>query len=360
MIWFLPLEPLHQRYTEQMLRWVEKALVDACLPHRIVLGGEGYDTITHGQWLDTSKTTIWKLNQIASLSKAIASGEVQRGDFILLGDVWMPGIEAIRFQSDLLGMNLKIGGWHYAGCFDHFDYLARTLGAWGPKYEAALLEGVLDSVCFGSPFHRAFVERHCRLPSHVFTGGLAWDHFEVAAHATGKKPQRKKKVVAFTHRWAEEKRPHEFCRIARAHRRGHKMSFVASTNGTPSPEMEAEAKWAGIKVVQHSSKSDYYCWLASDVDVVWSGADQETFGYSFMEAVALGKAVVAPNRACYPDHFRSVGIDPREWLYEAKDPCGVGTLSVTVAAPEPMPGIISRQYHGSQERYIRQFVEAFS
>lgn len=354
-IWFLPLEPLQQRYTEQMYRWVTAALDRLCLPYTSITG-EAYASIKHGQWLDTSKTTLWKLSQLRSLSEAIANGTVSKGDLILLGDVWMPGIEAIKFQSDLLGLDLKIGGWHYAGCFDNFDYLARSLGSWGPKYEQALLEGVLDSVCFGSPFHRKFVERHCRLPSHVSVEGLAWDHHEVAAYASNAKPSN---VVAFTHRWAPEKRPAEFLRMARSKSVfSAKPKFVISTNGEVSPEMEREAKWAKCEIVRHSSKAAYYKWLAG-VKAIWSGADQETFGYSFMEAIALRKIVVAPNRTCYPDHFRRVGLEPEAWLYTDHDPCGVGRMTLGLLGDMgPPPVEVSLQYHNSHERYIRQFVEA--
>ena len=358
-IWFLPLEPLQERYTEQMLRWVRAGLASLGMPFHEVSGSTAYDTIGHGQWLDTSKSTIWKLEQIASLSRSIAAGRVQKGDFVLLGDVWMPGIEAIRFQSDLLGLDLKIGGWHYAGCFDHFDYLARSLGSWAPKYETALIEGVLDSVCFGSPFHRDFVARHCRLPPHVSTCGLAWDHFEVSQFALPEKPKRRRKVIAYTHRWAPEKRPEEFCRLAKTHRNHKAMKFVVSTNGNVSPEVLERKGWAGFTVVRHESKVAYYEWLAKEVDVVWSGADQETFGYSFMEAVSTNTSVAAPNRACYPDHFSRLGLDPKEWLYPASDPCGVGCVSMARMGHRRIPEAVSSQYHNSHQRYIRDFVEAY-
>lgn len=355
-IWYLPIEPLQQRYTEQMFRWVTTALDRIGTPYVVVNGGKPYDKIKHGQWLDTTRTTSWKLRQILELTAAIESGEVRKGDLVLLGDVWMPGIEAIRFQSDLLGLDLKIGGWHYAGCFDHFDFLARSLGAWGPKYEAALIEGVLDSICFGSPYHRQFVERHCRLPRHASTEGLAWDHYEVAAFRQKAKP---KNIVAYTHRWSKEKRPNEFLRIAKAKVGGKRSKFVISTSGEVTDDMKEEAAWAGCEIVKHKSKSDYYKWL-STVSVMWSGADQETFGYSFMEAVALGVRVAAPIRACYPDHLTRQGLAVNEWLYGPKDPFGAGMVTLGLSGGlDPMPVGVSLQYHNAHERYIRQFIGAF-
>ena len=358
-IWFLPIEPLQQRYTEQMYRWVVSALEVLKLDYEVVEGDERYDAIQHGEWLDTTQTSIWKLDQIRSLSRKIANGDVHRGDLILLGDVWMPGIEAVKFQSELLRLGLRIGGWHYAGCFDHFDYLARGLSCWGPKYETSLIEGVLDSVAFGSRYHRDFVKRHCRLPKHEFHRGLAWDHDEVSASVSVRR-RSEKKIIAYTHRIAPEKRPGEFAYLASKHRHVGDVQFAISTNGTLTKSQQAWADENAIAVVQHDSKQAYYEWLAT-CTAVWSGADQETFGYSFMEAVALGVPVIAPLRACYEDHFLSQGLNPTAYLYDEDDPCGGKLIEqAMLGMANKIPWQVSRQYQNSHRTYIKEFVEAYA
>lgn len=356
-VWYLPLEPLPQRYTEQMYGWVRDALEELDLQYFVVEGEDSYDKIQHGEWLDTNRSTIWKQQQITAMVKNIADGKVHRGDLILLGDVWMPGIETLKFQSDLLSLDLKIGGWHYAGCFDHFDYLARNLSCWGPKFELMLMEGVVDSVAFGSPFHRNFVQRHCRLPPHVFEKGLAWDHREVAKHKV-KKPHGRK-VIAYTHRVAPEKRPEEFFYLAWQNRGRLDVEFAISTNGEVSNDLVHHANTYACNVVKHESKAAYYAWL-SQCTAVWSGADQETFGYSFMEAVALGVPVVAPIRACYPDHFQRCKLKPSRFLYGSDDPCGERMLRDAIAGSLPvLPIKVSKQYHGAHADYIKEFVGAY-
>lgn len=350
MIHWLPLEPLAQRYTEQMHRWVCSALRRCGKPWRTVSGKTSVERITHGQWLDTTATCAWKTEQVLQMTEAIASGEVQSGDTILVGDVWFPGIEALKFQCDLLGMRVRFAGWHYAGCFDPHDYLAKTLGPWGRKYEAALLEGVFDHVCFGSPFHRDFVQRNVALKGKASVVGLAWNHDEVAAFRN----DQRDKVVVFNHRWADEKRWQEFVWLARRWRANSLgWRFAYSTNGTVDAAAAAACREAGIEVVRHDSKQAYYEWLAR-AGVVWSGADQETFGYSFMEAIALGVPVVAPNRLAYRDHVLRASLDPEEWLYGADDPCGEARL----LAPRRLPTFISHQYHDSAYRFVREVTDA--
>lgn len=358
-IWYLPIERLAERYTDQMYDWVVQALMALGVDYAIIEGSEDYAAIESGEWLDTNHSVAWKLSQIQRLSEAIASGVLESGDRILLGDVWMPGIEAVKFQLDLLGhREVRIGGWHYAGCFDHFDFLAKNLGPAGPKFELMLLEGVLDSVAFGSPFHQKFVARHARLPSHTFDGGLAWNHADVAAHKTPEKHARR--VVAYTHRIAPEKRPDEFMALAARFADDPTVEFAFSTNGVILPALEAQAGDAGCTVVQHKTKADYYKWL-SGCTAMWSGADQETFGYSFMEAVALGVPVVAPYRACYPDHFARCAYEGKYYLYDRKDAYGEQQLRDVLSGEAcAVPEIVSEQYSGSHLRYISEFLGAFA
>lgn len=355
MIWWLPLEPLEQRYTAQMDRWVQDALVRSSKAFKVVYGDKGYDKIKNGQWLDTVGTAAWKYSQLSRMVEHIRKGEVSQDDVILCGDVWFPGIEGIKQISELMGLRLRFAGWHYAGCFDHFDLLANTLTRWGPKYELSLVEGVYDAIAFGGRFHMNFVLRHACASWQSMPCGLVWNHEEVAAFAND---GRKRREVVFNHRWANEKRWQEFCFLSRMMGKKTGYDFIFSTSGNEPPQEIINAcGMNGIKIAVHKSKDDYYGWLANAA-IVWSGADQETFGYSFMEAVALGCRVVAPNRAAYPDHFVKAGLHASNYLYGADDPCGMVALRKTMhdADNEGMTGMIpaqvSAQYTGSVDAFL--------
>ena len=353
MIHWLPLEPLEQRYTSQMDRWVQAALERTGQVWRTVYGETSRDRIGHGEWLDTTATAAWKTEQLLAMTQDIESGAVRSGDVILVGDVWFPGIETLKFQCDLLGKKVRFAGWHYAGCFDPHDLLSRELGSWGRKFEAMLLEGVFDAVCFGSQFHRGFVERNITPIGKAVAAGLAWNHDEVAAYkATSKQPR-----VVFNHRWSNEKRWQEFVWLAdtlRPNNRGWTWEF--STSGNVNNVVQGICDRAGIRVVQHASKDAYYRYLAES-GVVWSGADQETFGYSFMEAIALGVPVVAPNRVAYRDHLINAGLTAGDWLYSAYDPCGAVALQQQMRAPRLIPERVSSQYAGSVDVFLKEVLD---
>jgi glycosyltransferase involved in cell wall biosynthesis len=349
-IHWLPLEPLHERYTEQVDRWVCQALASTNLAWRRVSGNTSTGVIKHGQWLDTVGTAAWKTEQLLQLTKDIGAGAVSSGDIILVGDVWFPGIETVKCQCDLLGLQVRFAGWHHAGCFDPHDYLTRSLGVWGRRFEVMLLEGIFDAVAFGSDHHREFVSRNVTLKGKGVAAGQPWDHAEVAQH--GHKERRR--IVAFNHRWADEKRPWEFMRLARE-MKSSGWTFAVSTNGQVSNTMAAACKESGIEIVQHASKANYYNWLAT-VGAVWSGADQETFGYSFLEAVALGVPVIAPNRLSYRNHLQRAGLSPSDWLYGEDDLLGQSRLAANMNQPKPMPAIVSQQYDSSIKGFLQEVV----
>ena len=350
MIHWLPLEPQQQRYTSQMDRWVQAALERTAHSWRTVYGQTTCNRIGNGEWLDTSTTAAWKTEQLLAVTKDIASGIVQDGDVILVGDVWFLGIETLKFQCDLLGKRVRFAGWHYAGCFDPHDLLSRELGSWGRKFEAMLLEGVFDAVCFGGKFHQAFVDRNITPIGRCVAAGLAWNHAEVAAYRSTTKHPR----VVFNHRWCNEKRWQEFVWLAntlRPSNRGWTWEF--STNGNVSSEVGSICAAAGIAIVQHDSKDAYYQYLAESA-VVWSGADQETFGYSFMEAIALGVPVVAPNRLAYRDHLVKAGLVASDWLYNNSDLCGATALQQQMRTPQLLPERVSSQYTDSVDLFLKE------
>ena len=356
MIWWLPIEPLEQRYTAQMDRWVQTALNRTGRAYVPIYGTKEYAEIENGEWLDTIGSARWKYSQLTQLTELCGKGTIQSGDTILCGDVWFCGIEGIKLISELMGLNIRFAGWHYAGCFDSHDLYAKTLSRWGPKYELSLLEGVFDAVAFGSRFHSSFVSRHACPTWQSVSCGLAWDHDEVSTYQQPMSVEKNKTVV-FNHRWSNEKRWYEFCYLARLLAHKSDWSFVYSTNGLVSETVSANCSHSNITIVQHGSKSAYYDWLSKQ-GIVWSGADQETFGYSFMEAVALGLRVVAPNRAAYPDHFTKAGLNPLKYLYGVDDPFGCSSVLAAMNAHETnadaglIPSVVSSQYQYAIEEFL--------
>lgn len=345
---YLPLEPLHERYTEQMKRWVEADLVATGTDYTTVEGDPTSDSIQNGQWLDITSTIAYKASQIRKLAKLFEDGVIVKGDWILLGDVWFPGIESIKYMADLmLGKDsIKFAGWHYAGCYDKHDFLAKGLGEWGKRWERHAIRNILDLVVVGSHFHKKYLVEGVGedVASKILPYGLAWDHTELLPYHS----MIKKKIVVFPHRNAPEKQPHLFRMAAQHFWRHHpEWKFVISTSGQADI-----AESQNVSVVKHTSKDSYYKFLA-ECSIFYSSALQETFGYALHEAIVLGLSIVAPNRCSYPETLQ----DDSRFLYNDKDVIGINLLEQQINSRPIVPLEYSSRYSGSTKWLLNRMKE---
>jgi glycosyltransferase involved in cell wall biosynthesis len=296
---FLPIEPLEERYSAQMLGWVERAFQEIGVTYKTLLPKKAYKTIQHGQWLDTFGTTDYRSRQMQMVVKSFEKGEVRDGTVFVVGDVWYPGIEAIKLMADLSGIKVKVVGWHYAGTADPADLLANELGGWGIEWENWLVNHYLDEICVGSEFHRHLLRKAFAVDAHTHSLGLAWRPYDVVAAIEGKAIQRQR-IVVFPHRLAPEKNPAAFFHLADVYN-SQGWDFVVSTNNPQVARKVEDSPSANqVRVALHDTKQQYYEFLAS-CSIYYSAATQETFGYALHEAIALGLSVVAPDRCSYSE-----------------------------------------------------------
>lgn len=301
-VFYLPIEPLEERYSAQMLVWVERALKELDAEYFTVLPMTDYDHIQHGQWLDTYGTTRYRNKQMSIVATLFEDKNIKDGDVFLIGDVWYPGIEAIKLMADLSHTKVKVVGWHYAGTADPADLLSRELGTWGRSWESWLVDSYLDAICVGSQFHkallnRAFVDNHSEFDDNfIMPLGLAWRPNDVINAVKGKNIL-KERIVVFPHRLAPEKNPEAFYHLAEVYA-SKGWRFVISTNNENVARQVPKSPY--IEVAHHSSKQAYYEFLAS-CSIYYSAATQETFGYALHEAIALGLSIVAPDRCSYSE-----------------------------------------------------------
>lgn len=351
MVHFLPIEPLEERYSAQMLRWVIETLVSLGIPYR-VYQPYGYDAINSGQWLDTYGTTIYRSQQISQLARAFSSGEVNHGDVILLGDVWYPGIEAVKQMAELEDKRVYVYGWHHAGCFDYADLLATKLAPWAPAWERWLLGHYLDGICVGSLFHKQFLLANAT--PKVMGIGQVWRPDEVRGLVESVPIADRENIVVFSHRYAPEKNPEAFYGLARKHA-SSTWSFVMSTNNPKvgwqmEQDIRDRALENKVRVVVHDSKLAYYRFISRS-KIFYSAAWQETFGYSLHEAMALGLHIVAPRRLAYREALHG----DVQWLYVRGD--GESYLLKAMANPQSVPYEYTAAFDRTDVPFITRIVE---
>lgn len=346
-MWYLPIEPLEQRYTAQMKRWVSGVISqDPEISKHYFLRviepeTEMGQNVSSASWLDQCGTIDYKAGQIRKMASLFSNKKINSGDVILLGDVWFPGIEALRYMADLSGIKIKIIGWHYAGTYDPNDTLAKNLTSWGKAFEDLLLNHVLDAICVGSNYHGSLLRYQANPRCEIIPYGLAWNSKEVQDTV---KKVKKENIVVFPHRLAPEKQPKSFIRLANKFKNSD-WKFVISTNSSGNHVRPG----ANITLVEHQTKDEYYQFL-NTCKIFYSCALQETFGYALHEAIALGLSVVAPRRCSYTEMLDD---DPR-FLYGEDDPLGEKLLKKNmVRLPVPSEELTSR-FNYSISTFIRR------
>ena len=144
---YIPLENLPQRYTEMM----NNALylkTDIALYPKIEIDKQ----IKRGQFLDIVNTCKFKAAQLQMIADLFNEGKVNDGDAFLVGDIFFPGIEMIKYMAELQDINVRVYGINYAGRADKTDFVQK-LGYWADASEAGY-HFICDGIFVGSEDHR--------------------------------------------------------------------------------------------------------------------------------------------------------------------------------------------------------------
>jgi len=292
-LFWLPLEILDKRYTKQTRKWYDEEFKKH-FNVKLVEGKELTSEIESGSFLDSYGTNYYKYTQLANVAKLFRDGEVKDGDIFFIDDLWMPGIEGIRYMEKMgKELNVKIYGVMHAGSWIPSDDVATKLGnkSWCKKYEESILD-LTDKIFVGSEFHKQEMlkcfSKHYE--DKIINTGLPFYPSEI------QRDIKKENIILFPHRIHPEKHPELFdklkCIIGQAHN-----------------------NWKFIKTMDLDLNKEEYLDLLAKSKIVVSFADQENFGFSILEAASLGCHLVLPNRVVYPEFY------PKECLFDTFDEC---------------------------------------
>jgi glycosyltransferase involved in cell wall biosynthesis len=134
------------------------------------------------------------------------------------------------------------------------------------------------------------------------------------------KRESSKTRVGFPHRWAPDKQPHHFIKVMkRLSELGSNYEGVVlmPSESIGKVDYEKEAREANIQFIYCPTKADYWRNLAL-LDVVFSSAQLETFGYAVLEGVIAGAVPVVPAATCYPHLYRKTYISLEDAAQEIR------------------------------------------
>lgn len=295
---YLPLEELEQRYTKMMNDAIQKCLSenDIVLYPEVQIDKE----IKRGQFLDIVNTCKFKAAQLQMIADLFNEGEIENGDAFLVGDIFFPGIESIKYMSELLGLEVKVYGINYAGRADSTDFV-QNLSSWADASEAGY-HLICDGIFVGSEDHRKNVIEYFGLnPAVVYKTGLVWDLDYMDEFKAQIGPVEKEDFVIWPHRWCKEKGIDELLQFAKS----TKKKIVITSSG---PKKDLGIKLPkNIEYRYNLTKLEYFELMAK---ARWylSNAYQETYGYTIQEAIFFGCNILVPDRACCPEMVPAVNV----------------------------------------------------
>jgi glycosyltransferase involved in cell wall biosynthesis len=292
-VFLVELEPVETRYTSQWKQHLPQQMRKAGLDVHVISGPEDapQDT-TPGAFLNFSGTNYWKSEQLKTISKMFANGEVQDGDYFLYTDAWNPTVLQLKYMSELLDVKVKIGGMWHAGSYDPADFLGRLIGdaPWCRLAEESMFN-VFDHNFFATQFHiDLFLKSFPNVDQHkIHRVGWPMEYMESLLQEYNI-PANKMDLVLFPHRVAPEKQVEIFKDLAKE-----------------MPDVEFV-----VAQEQNLSKDEYHM-LLSRSKIVFSANTQETLGISCFEGALVGAYPMVPDRLSYIEMYGHSFKYPSSW-----------------------------------------------
>lgn len=294
MVYYIPIEPYKTRYTADWIEQFETEFIDHNIQFITILGKAVSKEVTAGGVLDTCGTHIYKFSQLSKLMTLIRDGEVKDDDTIFFADLWFPGIESLFYVRNMTGIKFKICGVFHAGTYDPADFTYRSgMRNWGKFIEAGWFTEI-DKIFVATDFHKKLMLQNSleldMLPEKIIVTGLPFYGKQLADEYLSEKED----ILVFPHRVDKEKHPELF----------DKLVDWLSDKGV---------NVKAIKTIEETSSREEYFKILGKSKVMVSFADQETFGYSTLESMALDNIVVVPDKLSYvetvPDDSRYNSLD---------------------------------------------------
>ena len=326
---FIPLEDLPQRYTSMMTNAIYPK-VDITLYPKIEIDTK----INRGQFLDIVNTCKFKSAQLGMIADLFNEGKVENGDAFLVGDIFFPGIEMIKYMAELQDLSVRVYGINYAGRADKTDFVQK-LGPWADASEAGY-HLICDGIFVGSDDHRKNVIEYFGLnPAQVHTTGLVWDLNYMMSFNSEIGNVEKEDFVIWPHRWCKEKGIDEFLWFAK-----HTSKKIIITSSGPKKNLGVKLP-KNVEYRANLTKLEYFKLMAK---ARWylSTAYQETFGYTIQEAIYFGCNIMVPNRACCPEMVPSINV------YNSIDEVDYFFDNCDLTVPE----ICCHQWHNNAQHMI--------
>jgi len=313
-LYYVPLEPIKGRYTEQLSRavtgWNERNWIGANIPYTRIEGPRPTDEVDLGasKVINPVRRCEWGFAQTTQIVKMIMSGEIGDDDVVYFDDFWHPGLEMIAQAKDERGSDVRLFSFCHAQSVDKYDFMharrwwARSIEeGFGRIYESVFVNNHMLAELLNVAFNKTI---DVKVVGHPFSEKEVVDTVPVAT-------TEKENIVVFSSRFDKEKNPHLFMDIAEEVRRLSSIDihFVLCSGG----EIKSDDRSALFRlntltskgIIQpetNLSKPAYYHWLQR-AKVQLSTSLQDWVSYCLLEALSFDCYPVYPNYRSFPETF---------------------------------------------------------
>ncbi len=304
-VYWLPLEPINERYTEQWYRWFPNEFERQGVQYQTVQGNAILDNeIQTGTFLDINSTIAWKSEQIRRLAWLFHEKKIKNGDIIFVADTEMFGMEGtIKYLAQLNGISVSLHGFAHAGSYTREDFVA-PCAPFAAAYEQNWQQ-VFDKIYVGSLYHKQMLGAARGLGEFkIKVTGNPYDIDEVLAGIT-KHPKINR--VIHTNRPDPEKRPLVTLEVFdRLKVKYPDWEFVVCTSrkkwgeGKIRDKAQAMAARGAIKIYEGLTKKFYLDLLATS-KVMTGSSIEENFGYCILESLIVDTIPVVEWNYSHPE-----------------------------------------------------------
>ena len=303
---YIPLEPLEHRCFGHWYDALFEAFTNEfeavirIAPHNCKIVDAGNTGI-----MDTLSSTKWKLWQLENIRQLFEEGQIEPNDVFFFDDLYFPGIEIVKYISDLLEIPISITGCLHGGSWIYGDYV-KKMGDWPISFESMMFL-IADKIILATEYHRGTIinafdtsSRYDVLQKLYVTGyPVQYDDIrEFAIVPTGEREN----IIVYAQRVDDQKRTNEVIKHIQAlwHlRKDFKFVMTSSTTSKLSANTDLSIRIAQLQndmrecfeIKEGLSRDDYFKLLGKS-KVFISMAKGETFGYALVESLAAGVSPV--------------------------------------------------------------------
>lgn len=304
MLWYLDLEPVTGRYTQQLCeRWMPDIFERHSIEHTTIKGIQSNTSISVGVVLDAAGRGIYSLTQCAEVLRLISEKNIRSNDIIYIQDFWTPGLEAVFYALDLYNIHPRIYAMVHAQTVDVYDF-TYPMRSWMRPIEMGYASR-MSGVFVASSIHRELLKAAgWEMPIHVT--GLAIDYKEVSNRIP---ITEKDNTVVFSSRLDKEKQPLFMIDVAKRFLRDHAdwRWIVTTSQGKLRSNdrriLDALENYAAKEPrfqIQMNSKQEYYELLGKSA-IQFNCSLQDFVSWTLLEASIAGCDVVYPNYRSFPE-----------------------------------------------------------